>query len=623
MSAHAAPQTQHPQTLDELVTEVATSLMAVSISSLIEKCDLVLQRIVAHFDVDLSFIRRNDHQIGATILLAEWPPRPEIPDPDPLGVVFFAGADRVFAAIEDLAEVLVARPDAVDADYQDRVHDGSGIMGVSSVTVPMRRSGVTTGVLGLIRFGDRVWTPPEINSLTALAALLAQTLSRVGAEEQLRYLAYHDELTGLYNRRALLDHLEARLADGLGPVAILFLDLDRLKAMNDLLGHAAGDEFLQNVSRRLQVAVGGTDFLARLGGDELVVVLGEPTAVDAAVQTGRNLQTVVTAPVRLGEEDVSRTVSIGVTVSDPGHCTVSNLLAQADSAVIAAKVQGGNGIVAFTEQMRVDNDERTDIELHLRHAITHDELVLHFQPQVDLVSGELLGAEALVRWNHPTRGLLPPHSFVSVAEVTNLSGELGRWVLNAACAQLRAWQAEFGLPNFSMGVNVSPAQLITVDLVADVARAVERNSVQASNLVLEITETAVVADLHRARDTLDALRHLGAHLAIDDFGTGYSSFAQLKTLPVETLKIDRGFVTNLAANRNDRAIVRSIIGLAESFGLRTMAEGVETPAAVTALINLGCHQAQGYLISRPVPADQMRRFILAHRIDVRSAAVVA
>lgn len=602
----AAPESA---SLDELVTEVAASLMTVDVHTLIETCELVLRRLVTYFGADVSFVRRNDHELGATILVAEWPPRPVVPDPDPLGTVLFADADPVFAATEHLTDVLIVRP-STNADYQELVKDGSGVLGVSSATVPMRRRGLTTGVLGLITFGDRGWTPAEINVLSALGALLAQALSRVEAEDQLRYLAYHDELTGLYNRRALLDHLEDRLGRGRpGPVAILFLDLDRLKAMNDFLGHAAGDQFLQSVAGRLQNQAGSKDFLARLGGDELVVVLDGSTSIEEASLSALNMQKVVTAPVRLGDDEVSRTVSIGVAVGRPGRSTVSGLLGQADQAVIIAKSRGGNSIVGFTEQMRIDNDERTDIELHLRDAISNHQLTLHYQPQVDLITGELIGAEALVRWNHPTRGRLQPDSFVSVAELTNLSGELGRWVLDAACAQLEAWQAEFGLPDFRLSVNVSPAQLITVDLVTDVARALGKHGVRAHNVVLEITETAVVADLHRARDTLEALRDLGVHLAIDDFGTGYSSFAQLKTLPVETLKIDRGFVTSVAANRDDLAIVRSVIGLAKSFGLQTMAEGVETPEAVRTLIELGCRQAQGNLISRPVPAADLEPFL--------------
>ncbi|WP_375476195.1 putative bifunctional diguanylate cyclase/phosphodiesterase [uncultured Jatrophihabitans sp.] len=588
--------------------------MTVSPSTLVETCQLVLRRLTSHFDVDVSYVRRNDHELGATILLAEWPPRTEVPDPDPLGVIFFADSDPVFAALEDLTEVLIVRPDVKTTSYQERVRAASGVLGVSAVTVPMLGRDMTTGVLGLLKYGDREWTPTEITALTAMAALLAQALSRVTAEAQLRYLAYHDELTGLYNRRALLDHLGDRLGPGAqNPVVVLFLDLDRLKAMNDLLGHTAGDQFLQSVAQRLQETAGPTDFLARFGGDELVVVLGSPTEPDAALDTAERIRHVVNAPVSLGDNEVSRTVSVGVAVCRPGDQTVSGLLAQAAQAAIAAKTAGGNQILAFTEQMRVDNDERADVELHLRDAIAHGELRLHYQPQIDLVTGKLIGAEALVRWHHPTRGLLPPASFVEIAELTNLSGELGRWVLDSACAQLAQWQRKYDLTGFCLGVNVSAAQLITVDLAADVAATLQRHSVDARNVTLEITETAVVADIGRARETLLALTDLGVHLAIDDFGTGYSSFAQLKTLPVETLKIDRGFVTNLVQNRDDQAIVRSIIQLATSFGLQTMAEGVETPEVAAALIELDCHQAQGYLIGRPAPALDLAGFLQRER----------
>ncbi len=612
---------QRSQTLNQLVTEMATALMTVGPSGLVETCELVLERLVTHFDVDLSFVRRNDHHLGATILVAEWPARVDVPDPDPLGVVHFAGADPVFAAIEDLTEVLIARPDAADTSYQQRVRDGSGIPAVSSVTVPMLGRGTTIGVVGLIKYGDRRWTAAEISALTALGGLLAQTLSRVTAEAQLRHLAYHDELTGLVNRRALLDQLEDRLQAGRpGPVAVLFLILDRLEAMNDFLGHSAGDQFLHRVSRRLAEHVDPADVVARFGGDELVVVLGAPTTADQAMRSARGIQQLMTAPIRLGDNDLSRTVSVGVAVGSPGHVDAVNLLAQADQAAVSAKDRGGNDLAVFTEQMRIDNDERADVELHLRAAISNGELTLHYQPQIDLISGKLVGAEALVRWNHPVRGLLMPNAFVGTAEVTNLSGELGRWVLTAACAQLAYWQRRFDLSDFCLAVNVSAAQLITLDLAADVASALRRSGVDARNLTLEITETAVVADLRRARETLQALTDLGVQLAIDDFGTGYSSFAQLKTLPVGTLKIDRGFVTNIAHNRDDQAIVRSILGLAASFGLQTMAEGVETAEALTTLVHLGCRRAQGYFIGRPGPAEDMLPLLYDDRTHGATAA---
>ena len=285
------------------------------------------------------------------------------------------------------------------------------------------------------------------------------------------------------------------------------------------------------------------------------------------------------------------------------------LLAQAAQAAIAAKAAGGNTIVAFTDQMRIDNDERADVELHLRGAISHGELTLHYQPQIDLVTGS-------VGRRRSARSLEPPHAWSVTPVVIRRGRRTDQPVRRAGpLGSGHRLRAAFALAagvrprRFCLGVNVSAAQLITVDLGRGRRRDATAPFVAARNLTLEITETAVVADLGRARETLLALTALGVHLAIDDFGTGYSSFAQLKTLPVETLKIDRGFVTNLADSRDDQAIVRSIIELATSFGLETMAEGVETPDAVAALIELGCHQAQGYLIGRPKPAGELAAFL--------------
>ena len=596
-------------TLDELVTSVASELMAVDSGSQVDALGRVLRTLVEYFEVDLSFLRHNDHERHVTRLIAEWPPRPDVPDPDPLGEIAFATADPVFAATEHLADTMITRPDLASADYQERVTQASGVQGVSSATVPLRSRDVTSGVLGFVKFGDRRWEPAEINALNAIASLLAQMQARTEAEDQLRYLAYHDELTGLLNRRALLDHLDERLhSDDGDAVSVLFLDLDRLKSMNDFLGHAAGDRFLRAIAERLRAAC-PDDVVSRLGGDEIVVVLGGAADGRRARAVAAWLQGIVNEPVRVGDEEVSRRVSIGVATGRPGEITVSLLLGHADHAVMAAKALGGNGIVMFTEQMRLNNEVRTDIELHLRDAIRNGDLVLHYQPEVDLRTGTLLGAEALVRWNHPTRGLLQPDSFIEVAEATNLSGELGRWVLDTACEQLAQWQAEFGATGFCLRVNVSPAQLITGDFTAQVRNALQRFGLDGQYLCLEITEVAVVRDVVSARETLQELKKLGVHLAIDDFGTGYSSLAQLKTLPVDALKIDRGFVHELGHNLDDLAIVRSIVSLAGSFGLETVAEGVDTTGAVCTLVGLGCFRAQGYLIGKPMPAEQLRSVI--------------
>ena len=605
--------------IEDLVTSVATALMGVTVSTLQAASTHLLHRLVDYFEVDLSFLRRNDHHLGATILVAEWPPRPDIPRPDPLGVIEFAGADPTFAALEHLTAVLTTRPDDDDG-YQDRVRQGSGISGVSLAMVPLLTSEGTTGTLGFIKFGDREWQHDEINALQAVAALLAQLQSRVAAEERLRYLAYHDELTTLATRRGLIEHLQDRLERGAaGPVGVIFLDVDRLKALNSFLGHAAGDQFLQTLARRLNQASPEDHFLARLGGDEFVAVMTGPVDEHRASTYAELLRHTANLPVHVGGEEISRAVSVGVALGGPGMCTVSELVNEADQAMLHAKSLGGNGIGVYTTEMRRHNDVRTDIELHLATAIRSASLLLHYQPQILLTTGEITGVEALVRWPHSHLGLLPPSAFIDLVETTNLAGELGRWVIETGCRQLKKWHLQFPdrVP-IGLSVNVSPAELITTDLIHTVRRALTETGLDGTHLTVEITEKALVRDTEQAKATIRGLKQIGVNVAIDDFGTGCSSFAQLKSLPLDELKIDRGFITNLGRNPDDLAIVRSIIGLADSFGLRIVAEGVETEIAAATLIALGCVHAQGFLFREPCTAEDLELILAATLNDPQS-----
>jgi diguanylate cyclase (GGDEF)-like protein len=459
------------------------------------------------------------------------------------------------------------------------------------------------GVLGFIKFGDRQWGDAEINALRAVAALLTQVEARVAAEERLRAMAYHDELTGLANRRALIDHLTGRMLIGAaGPVALIFMDVDRLKALNSVLGHVSGDQYLTTLAHRLSNASNG-HLVARLGGDEFVLVMEDCADESLAIAMAEKLRRVAVQPILLGGEEVSRGVSVGVATGTPGALTVSRLMGRADQAMLQSKARGGNSISVYTTEMRRLGELRTEIELHLGTAIRNGSLVLHYQPEVDLVSGRILGFEALVRWPHPTLGLLPPGEFIDIAEATNLAGELGRWVTETACRQLKKWQNRYQQPTLGMSVNVSPAQLITLDYVSTVAQILDECALDGHYLTLEITEHALLRDTDQALTTLRGLKKIGVKVAIDDFGTGYSSLAQLKTLPVDTLKIDQGFVRDLGVGGDDLAIVTSIVGLARSFGLQLVAEGVETTLAATTLLKLGCTRAQGFLFAKPLTAQ--------------------
>ena len=606
-----------PESLDLVVTSVATQLMGATSATAKDVCQNVLADLVAYFGVDVSFLRRNDHTIRASVLVAEWPVRPGIPDPDPLAVVYFTDADPVFAMAEHQKEPVVFRPEPATDDYQRTINEGRQVAATSMACVPLLSGEVTSGVLGFVKFGDRNWTDAELNALKAIASLLAQVQARVDAEEQLRYLADHDDLTGLYNRRALLNHLDVRLADGQpGPVSALFFDLDRLKAINDYLGHTAGDWFIRVLAERLRRSADGPTVIARLGGDEFVVVPATPMDAEAAEALAVRLQAALRERVAIDGEMLTRTVSIGVALGMPGHDSTSDLLRRADQAVLTAKNSGGNQVAVFTDDMSLENEFRNDIELHLQTVVESGALLLHYLPEVDMRTGDIVAMEALVRWQHPTRGLLTPDSFIGVAESINMAGELGRWVLRTACAEFAAWRSRGHGRESVVRINVSPVQLVTEGFVESVKGAMADNGLPPGSVCLEITETVVVQDIETTRITLDGLKEAGVLVAIDDFGTGYSALSQLKSLPVDTLKIDRSFVRELGSDPGDLAIVRAIIALAEAFGLELVAEGVETRAAALTLLRHGCHRAQGFLLSRPIAAGPMESLLAKGRIDV-------
>ncbi|MGX7729923.1 putative bifunctional diguanylate cyclase/phosphodiesterase [Rhodococcus sp. 2H158] len=605
------------KSFENIVTRVASRLMPADAASHHSVIERVLQDLVEHFEVDTCFLRYNDHDIHATVLVAEWPPREFVPSPDPLGVVHFRDADPIFAMTETMKEPAVSRPAQSGAEYANRVRAGSGVPEVSVAAVPLISGSVTTGTLGFIKAGDRDWSEDEINTLMMIAALLAQVQARVRAEQDLRDAAYHDDLTGLASRRALLEHLEERLKRGQpGPVAVLFLDLDRLKPLNDFLGHAAVDVFLCRTAQRLSRVCDPKDMVARLGGDEFVIVLDGAVSLEVARERAEALRWAVGMSVQLGSQVVGRGGSLGVAVGEPGRITPVALLGRVDEAMLMAKSKGGNSVVAYTDDMRGASERRNLIELSLRTSIDDEHLTLEYQPEFDLRDGSILGVEALVRWNHPVLGKLQPAEFIEVAESTNLAGELGRWVLRTACGQLAEWRRRIPGLNLQMSVNVSPVQLVSLDFVETVESTLEEFGLGSSCLCLEITEYVVVSDLERSRKTLRRLERLGVCCAIDDFGTGYSSLAHLKSLPVHTLKIDKAFVLNLQRSESDRVIVESIMGLASAFGLDVVAEGLESVAAAMKLLELGCRRAQGFLLSRPQPPEQIAEMLRHGRIEL-------
>ncbi len=608
--------------LDQVVTAVAAELMGATATTAVALSERVLHDLVDHLGVEVSFLRHNDHDIHATKLVAQWPPRDFIPDPDPIGMVYFAGADPIFAMAEHLKTPWVLRPERANEEFQRRIEEGTAVPAVSLACVPLLSGDVTTGTLGFIKYGDREWTDAELNALQAIATLFAQLQARVVAEQRLHYLAEHDDLTGLINRRAMTAYLDERLAAGQpGPVSVLFLDLDRLKAINDYLGHTAGDAFIKIFADRLRESAEAGTVIARFGGDEFVVVPAHPMDVTEIESFARVLQKQLHKQVVVGDEMLTRTVSIGMAVGIPGHHSTSDVLRWADQAALSAKVAGGSRTAVFTREMSTQHAIRNDIELHLEGAIDsgNGALVLHYLPEVDMRTGTILGTEALVRWQHPTRGLLLPGAFIGVAESVNLGGKLGRLVMRTACAEFSQWRSRGRGGDAVLRINVSPVQLVTDGFVGTVAETLEEFGLDGAAVCLEITESVVVQDNEATCNTLAGLKDIGVQIAIDDFGTGYSVLSHLKSLPIDSVKIDRGFVRELGANSSDLAIVRAIIALADAFDLQVVAEGVETHSAATTLLSLGCQRAQGFLLSPPIDGAAMETLLARGHIPVDSA----
>jgi diguanylate cyclase (GGDEF)-like protein/PAS domain S-box-containing protein len=427
---------------------------------------------------------------------------------------------------------------------------------------------------------------------------------RKRVEEQIEYQAYHDALTGLPNRRLFRDRLTVALAHARRmkhPLAVMFLDLDRFKVVNDTLGHSIGDELLKAIAARLQASLREEDSVARMGGDEFTVLLADLKTPDAAAKIAQKVLDTVALPLQIEGTELFITTSIGIALFPSDGDSAEELLANADHAMYRAKDAGRNSYQMFTPAMNSRALERLSLENDLRHALDRGELELHYQPQINIASGRVTGVEALLRWNRPGFGLVGPKDFIPIAEETRLIVPIGEWVLREACRQAREWQGDRA-SGFRMAVNLSARQFQHSDLPQVIAAALEHSGLTPSDLELEITESLAMQNTSRTIATLHRLREMGVQIAIDDFGTGHSSLNYLRSFPIDSVKIDQEFVQEIEASAPDRAIVSAVIGMARGLRLRVTAEGVETPEQLQFLREQGCEEVQGFLFGEPVPA---------------------
>ncbi|RKZ86237.1 MAG: diguanylate phosphodiesterase, partial [Gammaproteobacteria bacterium] len=449
----------------------------------------------------------------------------------------------------------------------------------------------------------------HLGEIIHFVAVMEDVTERKADQERIAFMATHDELTELPNRNLLNDRLHQAIAHAdrqHSKMAVLFIDIDQFKFINDSLGHQLGDDLLQVLAKRLVSVLRTEDTVARFGGDEFVVLLPEVAEISDVKTLANNLLDQIQKPYVLSGHELMVTGSIGISIYPDDAGDADDLIQLADSAMYLAKEQGRNNSQFYTPAINEKIMRRLTLEKELRKALEQEQFVLFYQPKVDLSSNKITGMEALVRWQHPTLGLVPPMEFIPLAEETGIIIPLGEWIMLTACKQMTLWEKEY--PDLiNMSINVSARQFWKNDFIDSIKKTLNQTNVSADKIEFELTESVVMNDIESAIQTMIAIKQLGVSLSIDDFGTGYSSLNYLKRFPLDVLKIDRSFINDLENEHSDSAIVRSIIALAENFGLRVVAEGIEEAYQQQILTDLGCHFGQGYYFSRPVASIEMTK----------------
>lgn len=572
---------------------MAGSLVSVAIAGLLGLGQLQIRRIRLR-DADLSLAASVIHSSNEAIVVTDEGDRIVSVNP---AFLKLTGQTRE-AVLGKLASTVVSTPyDAAShASFVQGIDAGGGWSGelddrrADGETYPKRLSIYPVGGQG----GDVHY----VHSFSDIS-------ERKAAERKIHHLAHHDALTGLPNRLNLQGRMEQAMAEARRHgtlIAVMMIDMDHFKDINDTLGHHVGDALLVDVAQRLLCCVRLSDVVARLGGDEFVVLVTDMASTLTAAAVAEKIVSALSAPYQVEAYRLHSTPSVGIGVFPNDGSSVDTLLRNVDTAMYHAKAAGRNNYQFFDQSMSANASERLALQGSLHHAIESRQFVLHYQPQIEVASGRLVGVEALVRWQHPARGLVPPNSFIQIAEESDLIIKLGEWILQEACWQLSRWKDQ-GLM-LRVSVNLSARQLRSKNLLHQVEDTLMRHDLRPGELELEITESVAMDNPDATLRMLGQLRELGVELAIDDFGTGYSSLSHLKLMPLQRLKIDRSFVKDIESDPDDAAICAATISLAQNLGLSVVAEGVETNAQLAFLGNLGCECVQGYLFSKPLPAAE-------------------
>jgi len=482
---------------------------------------------------------------------------------------------------------------------------------VSGISTTVRGRTGQYGVISAHSVKARTFGPGDVHFLQGVANVLATAIERVQADEKLAYIAQHDTLTGLPNRALLEDRLAVSLAQAHragNRVALMYVDLDQFKLINDSIGHQAGDALLKLAAQRFTSNLREGDTVSRQGGDEFTMIFPNLESIEAAALVAQKLLDAMALPFKIGEEEAFLTASIGIAIYPDDALQSGELIRRADAAMYRAKEKGRNAFHFFTPDINAGIEDRLRIETGLRNAVARNEFRVVYQPQIDLQTGKVAAVEALLRWTSGTMGVVPPDRFISIAEATGAIIAIGEWVLRSVCEQARAWH-QAGFDGLNVVVNLSARQFSSPTLVQTVTSIVHESGYSLDFLEVEITESDAMRDAEAAVDMISELKALGVSISIDDFGTGYSSLSYLKRFDADVLKIDQSFVRDIATDHDDATIAASIITLAHSLGMRVVAEGIETEGQLRFLVGAGCDVGQGFLLSRPLEADQVAPFI--------------
>ncbi|WP_019676822.1 sensor domain-containing phosphodiesterase [Arsukibacterium perlucidum] len=602
----------------QLIADISTSFVLSPANEVDLVVNKALARIGAFFDADRSYVFQFNAAISHADNTHEWCAPGVSAQQEMLQQLSVSTFGSWITALKAGQAVQISDITQLDADSAE--YQLLAAQSIQSVLmIPLLAQNSLLGVFGLDIVGQKqYWTAEQVAALSLIAGNICGSLLRQRAELKINQLAFFDQLTQLPNRRFILDRLQQALAiskryNSFG--ALLFIDLDNFKHFNDSHGFEQGDELLKHVGLAIQQVLRDGDTVGRFGADEFVVILEQLAsssldAIDAVKVVAAKLMQVVAQQYQRQHIVYHNSVSIGVSIFSGYQESPDMLITQADMAMYQAKAAGRNCFYFFDPTMQQKASQRTELDNQLRLAIREQQFELFYQLQVGH-AGQALGAEALIRWRHPERGLIAPDSFIGFAEESGLILPIGNWVLSAACQQLRLWQQQPLTAELSLAVNISASQFRQADFVAEVKHILQQTGAEPTRLKLELTESLLITDINDVVEKIQQLAAMGIGFALDDFGTGYSSLAYLKRLPLTQLKIDRSFVRDILTDGNDEAIARMVIALGNTLGLEVLAEGVETSRQFAALQQLGCYQYQGYLFGKPVPVAEFNQALLS------------